>query len=62
MKFCTDTHVPQRMNPKDVGGPLTFYLARPSQRFHLSVKYLSVCWIDWYKMLYCYSWFPDDVS
>lgn len=37
MKFSTDVHVPQRMNPTDFGDDLTFHLAPPAgQSFNLS--------------------------
>lgn len=37
MKFRTDIHSPQRMNPTDVGDSLTFISVPPTdQRFHLS--------------------------
>ncbi len=39
MKFCTDIHGPQRINPNDVGAPLTFPLAPPAGRiFYLSCE------------------------
>ncbi len=37
MKFCTNIHGPQKMNPKNFGDPLTFPLAPPSdQNFNMS--------------------------
>ncbi len=39
IKFCTDVHGSQRMNPTDFGDPLTFSLAPPAgQSFHLSCE------------------------
>ncbi len=41
-KICTDTFVPQRMNPNDFGDPLTFPLVSPQGSYlWFWVKYLN---------------------
>ncbi len=47
MEFCTDNHGPQRINPTDVGGPLTFHLAPPAGKScHLSGWIDRNCYTD----------------
>ncbi len=39
MKFGTDVHGIQRMNPKDFRDPFTFHVAPPtSQNYHIRTK------------------------
>ena len=57
-KFGTDIHGAKKIYPNDLGDLLTFHLAPPV--FTYPVKHLYS--IDWYNILYCYSWFPEDES
>lgn len=42
MKFYTDIHGPQRMNPSAFGDPLTFHSApTASRRFHSKIYYID---------------------
>lgn len=45
------------------GDPLTFPLAPPAgQSCSILVKYLNIYSIEWLKILYRHSWYPEDES
>ncbi len=47
MKFCTNIHDPQRMNPNDFGDPVTFTLVPPEHcHFCFLVTCFDNCWVD----------------
>ena len=59
MKFCTDIHDPQKMNPTDFGDPLTFPVVGGTTSY-FSMKYLNYYWIDCDEIWFSHSCSPQD--
>ncbi len=61
LKFCTDIHGAQRINPNDFGDPLTFPLAPPAGiTYHLSCKISQHLFDGLAQILFKHSLFPED--
>ncbi len=63
VKFCTDIHASQRMNPTDFDDSLTFPLVPPwGWHFWSLMEYLSAYWMYCPEIWYRYPRCPEDES